>query len=74
MPSLQHQACNTKPAAPRPQHQDLSKSTSRGGLLANTERAHARGAFGSPTFFVGDDIYFGRDRLREVEEAIAPLR
>ena len=43
----------------------------KAGLLANTERAHARGAFGSPTFFVGDDIYFGKDRLREVEEAIA---
>lgn len=46
----------------------------KAGLLANTERAHARGAFGSPTFFVGDDIYFGKDRLREVEEAIAQLR
>ena len=39
-------------------------------LLANTEQAHARGAFGSPTFFVGDAIYFGKDRLRDVEEAI----
>lgn len=39
-------------------------------LLANTERAHARGAFGSPTFFVNDEIYFGKDRLREVEEEI----
>lgn len=39
-------------------------------LLANTERAHARGAFGSPTFFVGNDIYFGKDRLRDVEEAL----
>ena len=46
----------------------------KAGLLANTERAHARGAFGSPTFFVGEDIYFGKDRLREVEEAIAQLR
>ena len=46
----------------------------KAGLLANTERAHARGAFGSPTFFVGDDIYFGKDRLREVEEAIAQRR
>ena len=46
----------------------------KAGLMANTERAHARGAFGSPTFFVGDDIYFGKDRLREVEEAIAQLR
>ena len=39
-------------------------------LLANTERAHAQGAFGSPTFFVGEDMYFGKDRLRDVEEAL----
>jgi 2-hydroxychromene-2-carboxylate isomerase len=38
-------------------------------LLANTEQAHARGAFGSPTFFVGDEMFFGKDRLRDVEEA-----
>ncbi len=40
-------------------------------LLANTNAAVERGAFGSPTFFVGDDIYFGKDRLRDVEEALA---
>jgi 2-hydroxychromene-2-carboxylate isomerase len=40
-------------------------------LLANTRRSVERGTFGSPTFFVGDDIYFGKDRLRDVEEAIA---
>jgi 2-hydroxychromene-2-carboxylate isomerase len=39
-------------------------------LLANTNRSVERGTFGSPTFFVGDDIYFGKDRLRDVEEAI----
>jgi 2-hydroxychromene-2-carboxylate isomerase len=39
-------------------------------LLANTESAHQRGAFGSPTFFVDGEIWFGKDRLREVEEAI----
>ena len=39
-------------------------------LLANTQRSVERGTFGSPTFFVGDEIYFGKDRLREVEEAI----
>jgi 2-hydroxychromene-2-carboxylate isomerase len=27
-----------------------------------------RGGFGSPTFFVGDEMFFGKDRLREVEE------
>ena len=39
-------------------------------LIANTENAVARGVFGSPSFFVGDALYFGKDRLREVEEAI----
>lgn len=38
-------------------------------LIANTERSVERGTFGSPTFFVDDDIYFGKDRLRDVEEA-----
>jgi 2-hydroxychromene-2-carboxylate isomerase len=41
------------------------------GLMDNTEKAVARGAFGSPTFFVGDDIYFGKNTLRDVEEALA---
>tara|TARA_Y100001934_G_scaffold14776_1_gene18030 strand:- start:1480 stop:2082 length:603 start_codon:yes stop_codon:yes gene_type:complete len=39
-------------------------------LLKNTEASVERGTFGSPTFFVGDEIYFGKDRLRDVEEAI----
>jgi 2-hydroxychromene-2-carboxylate isomerase len=39
-------------------------------LLANTEASVARGTFGSPTFFVGDEIFFGKDRLRDVEEEI----
>lgn len=42
-------------------------------LRANTENAVERGAFGSPTFFVGGEIYFGKDRLREVEEAIGRM-
>jgi len=39
-------------------------------LIANTEDAVARGTFGIPTFFVGSEIFFGKDRLRDVEEAI----
>lgn len=39
-------------------------------LLANTQRSVDRGTFGSPTFYVGDQIFFGKDRLRDVEEAI----
>jgi 2-hydroxychromene-2-carboxylate isomerase len=39
-------------------------------LIANTDGAVARGVFGSPSFFVDGELYFGKDRLREVEEAI----
>ncbi|ANB75746.1 disulfide bond formation protein DsbA [Paraburkholderia phytofirmans OLGA172] len=42
----------------------------KAALMANTQAAFERGAFGSPTFFVGDQIFFGKDRLREVEEEI----
>src|ERR1700751_2136592 len=43
-------------------------------LLENTERSVARGTFGSPTFFVGDEIFFGKDRLYDVEEMILATR
>ena len=39
-------------------------------LIANTEAAVARGIFGSPSFFVGDELFFGKDKLRDVEEEI----
>jgi 2-hydroxychromene-2-carboxylate isomerase len=35
-----------------------------------TQDAVERGAFGSPTFFVGKEMFFGKDQLRDVEEAI----
>lgn len=40
-------------------------------LMANTEAAAKRGAFGIPTFFVREEIYFGKNTLRDVEEALA---
>jgi len=40
-------------------------------LVANTEEAVARGAFGAPTFFVDGQMYFGQDRLEFVREALA---
>jgi 2-hydroxychromene-2-carboxylate isomerase len=42
----------------------------KGELIRNTERSVERGTFGSPTFYVGDEIFFGKDRLRDVEEMI----
>ena len=40
-------------------------------LADNTAEAVERGAFGVPTFFVGDEMYFGKDRLAQVKEALA---
>ena len=39
-------------------------------LKANTQAAAERGAFGIPTFFVGDEMFFGKDRLGQVEEEL----
>jgi 2-hydroxychromene-2-carboxylate isomerase len=43
-------------------------------LMAHTQAAHDRGAFGIPTFFVGQDMFFGKDRLGQVEEAAQAAR
>ena len=40
------------------------------GLIANTEEAVARGAFGAPTMFVGKQMHFGQDRLDFVAQAL----
>jgi 2-hydroxychromene-2-carboxylate isomerase len=39
-------------------------------LMELTQDAVDRGAFGSPAFFVGDEMFFGKDQLRDVEEKI----
>ena len=43
-------------------------------LAANTQGAFDKGAFGSPSFLVGDELYFGKDKLRDVEEEIIRQR
>jgi 2-hydroxychromene-2-carboxylate isomerase len=39
-------------------------------LIANTEQAVARGVFGIPTFFVDEEMFFGKDRLDQVEDEV----
>jgi len=39
-------------------------------LIENTQSAVERGAFGSPTFFVGNEMFFGKEQLREVEDLV----
>jgi 2-hydroxychromene-2-carboxylate isomerase len=43
-------------------------------LISNTDDSVLRGAFGSPTFFVGEEMFFGKDQLRDVEEAVLALQ
>jgi len=50
----------------RAQEQDVKSR-----LVDNTQKAVERGAFGSPTFFVGNEMFFGKEQLREVEELIS---
>ncbi|MBA03659.1 MAG: disulfide bond formation protein DsbA [Gammaproteobacteria bacterium] len=48
----------------------INSAEVKGELIQNTNEAVERGVFGSPSFFVDDDLYFGKDKLVEVEEAI----
>jgi 2-hydroxychromene-2-carboxylate isomerase len=49
----------------RAQQDDVKKR-----LIDLTNDAVARGVFGSPTFFVGKEMFFGKDQLRDVEDSI----
>ena len=49
----------------------ISDADVKARLIANTEAAVARGMFGAPTFFVGQEMHFGQDRLDFVREAAA---
>ena len=43
-------------------------------LIDNTQAAADRGAFGIPSFYVGEELFFGKDRLAQVEAAILATR
>jgi 2-hydroxychromene-2-carboxylate isomerase len=45
----------------------------KAGLLENTQKAVERGVFGIPTFFVGDEMFFGKERLAQVENLLKSL-
>ena len=42
----------------------------KAGLIRNTEQAVAHGVFGSPSFLVGEELFFGKDKLGDVEAEI----
>jgi len=39
-------------------------------LIDNTEKAVERGTFGIPTFFIGEEMFFGKERLGQIEEML----
>jgi 2-hydroxychromene-2-carboxylate isomerase len=48
----------------------IARDEVKAALKTNTDELIRRGGFGSPTMFVGDDMYFGNDRLPLVREAL----
>ena len=50
---------------------DIQDPAVKQELIANTESSVERGVFGSPSFFVGDELYFGKEKLRDIEEEVA---
>jgi 2-hydroxychromene-2-carboxylate isomerase len=43
----------------------------RNGLIAETDRGLERGVFGVPTFFVGDEMFWGKDRMEFIDDELA---
>ena len=68
------EACARAGVDPERVFAGIQDQTIKDALKANTDEVMARGGFGSPTFFIGDDMYFGNDRLVLVEAAIARAR
>jgi 2-hydroxychromene-2-carboxylate isomerase len=50
--------------------EDAQRPDVKQSLMETTEAAARRGAFGIPTFFVGEEMFFGKDRLAQVEEEL----
>jgi len=49
---------------------EIEREDIKAKLRENTERAIRRGVFGVPSFFVGEELFFGQDRLEFVREAL----
>ena len=66
MKALESDGIDVKALFARSQEPDVKAK-----LMANTQDAVERGAFGSPTFFVGNEMYYGKEQLREIEDLYA---
>jgi 2-hydroxychromene-2-carboxylate isomerase len=66
MKALESDGIDAKALFARSQEPDVKAK-----LLANTQDAVERGTFGSPTFFVGNEMYYGKEQLRDIEDVYA---
>ncbi len=73
-PDVLAEACAAAGLDPQATLEAADGPEARAQLRANTEELITRGGFGTPTFFVGDDMYFGQDRIILVREALARLK
>ena len=48
--------------------EEIAKDETKAELIANTNNAVEKGAFGIPTFFVEDEMFFGKESLREIRD------
>ena len=51
--------------------QEVSSDEIKSELINNTNQAVERGAFGVPTFFINDEMFFGKESLREIKDLVS---
>ena len=73
-PAVLTEACTAAGLDPQATLEAADSPELKARLRANTDEIIARGGFGTPTFYIGDDMYFGQDRIVLVREALARLR
>jgi 2-hydroxychromene-2-carboxylate isomerase len=69
-PAALGQALSAAQVDPAPALAAAGDADVKTALRTTTEEAVARGVFGAPTMFVGDEMFFGQDRLEWVREAV----
>ena len=67
-PEALHELLNNNDCYPDLVIEGIAKDEIKAELIANTSKAVEKGAFGIPTFFVENEMFYGKDSLRELKE------
>ena len=67
-PEALHELLNNNDCYPDLVIEGIAKDEIKAELIANTSEAVEKGAFGIPTFFVENEMFYGKDSLRELKE------